>query len=64
MMRQTVAEAEKHVSDPYAVLNGDKTVLTFYYDNKKKARGGMSIGPFNYGDERWNGCSDHIESCF
>ena len=32
---------------PYAALNEDKTVLTFYYDNQKTARGGMSIGPFS-----------------
>ena len=32
--------------EPYAVLNEDSTVLTFYYDDQKDARGGMSVGPF------------------
>ena len=34
--------------EPYAVLNEDNTVLTFYYDTQKAARNGMSIGPFEY----------------
>ena len=34
--------------DPYAALSDGNTVLTFYYDNQKEARGGMSIGPFTY----------------
>ncbi len=33
--------------EPYAVLNEDNTVLTFYYDEKKAERAGMSIGPFD-----------------
>jgi surface protein len=28
------------------VLSDDNTVLTFYYDDKKKERGGMDVGPF------------------
>ena len=32
--------------EPYAVLTGD-TLLTFYYDDQKDARGGMSVGPFD-----------------
>ena len=32
--------------EPYAVLSHDNTVLTFYYDAQKAARGGMSVGPF------------------
>jgi len=35
-----------HAQEPYAVLNDDKTVLTFYYDKQKAKRGGMSVGPF------------------
>ncbi len=31
--------------EPYAVLSDDNTVLTFYYDNQKEARGGMNVGP-------------------
>lgn len=34
--------------DPYAALSDGNTVLTFYYDHQKEARGGMSIGPFTY----------------
>lgn len=37
-------------AEPYAVLSDNNTVLTFYYDNEKSARGGMSVGPFVYGD--------------
>ena len=33
---------------PYAVLSDNNTVLTFYYDDQKSARGGMDIGPFAY----------------
>ena len=32
--------------EPYAVLNNDNTTLTFYYDDLKATRGGMSVGPF------------------
>ena len=35
-------------SEPYAVLSDDNTVLTFYYDDQKESRGGMSVGPFSY----------------
>lgn len=31
--------------EPYAALTGD-SILTFYYDNKKEERNGMSVGPF------------------
>ena len=33
--------------EPYAVLSEENTVLTFYYDNQKEARNGMSVGPFD-----------------
>ena len=33
--------------EPYAVLSDNNTVLTFYYDGDKEARGGMSVGPFS-----------------
>ena len=40
------------VAEPYAVLDG--TTLTFYYDNQKSARNGMSVGPFSIpGDRQW-----------
>ena len=32
--------------EAYAVLSGDNTVLTFYYDNQKSKRNGMDVGPF------------------
>lgn len=34
--------------EPYAVLSENNTVLTFYYDDQKTARGGMDVGPFEY----------------
>ena len=33
-------------AEPYAVLSDNNTVLTFYYDDQKAARNGMSVGPF------------------
>ena len=40
-------EAQMAAEDePYAVLSDNNTVLTFYYDKQKSARGGMSVGPF------------------
>lgn len=32
--------------EPYAVLSEGNTVLTFYYDDHKADKGGMSVGPF------------------
>ena len=34
------------ILEPYAVLSQNNTVLTFYYDKQKTARGGMSVEPF------------------
>ena len=34
--------------EPYAVLNNDNTVLTFYYDKMQDSREGMNVGPFTY----------------
>ena len=31
-------------AEPYAVLSDNNTVLTFYYDDQKDARGGMGVG--------------------
>ncbi|MBQ2673763.1 MAG: BspA family leucine-rich repeat surface protein [Prevotella sp.] len=39
-------EAPSGNAEPYAVLSDNNTLLTFYYDNQKTARGGMSVGPF------------------
>ena len=48
--------AAERDAEPYAVLTGD-TLLTFFYDTDKDARGGMSVGPFtetyDSGRERW-----------
>lgn len=43
----TVSESPA-VVEPYAVLSDNNTVLTFYYDDQKTARGGLSVGPFEY----------------
>lgn len=41
--------------EPYAVLNDERTELTFYYDKKKEERNGLSVGPFNTAfDVSWN----------
>ena len=37
--------------EPYAVLSDNNTVLTFYYDDQKAARNGMSVGPFEVSRE-------------
>ena len=47
--------------EPYAALSDDNTVLTFYYDNLKEARNGMSVGPFNSSAERgWHEQRENI----
>ena len=43
------------VLEPYAVLSEENTKLTFYYDDKKTERNGMSVGPFEINSERWDG---------
>ena len=49
--------------EPYAVLSNNNTVLTFYYDNQKEARGGMSVGPFNNANDRgWDANKESITS--
>ena len=47
---QEVEEAMKGGGgeEPYAVLSENNTVLTFYYDDQKTARGGMDVGPFSW----------------
>jgi surface protein len=34
--------------EPYAVLSNNNTVLTFYYDEEKEARGGISLDKLNF----------------
>ena len=41
--------------EPYAVLSDNNTVLTFYYDDQKSARGGMDVGPFDSRVIQWDG---------
>ena len=49
----TATGAEPWVdAEPYAVLSENNTVLTFYYDNQKTARGGMDVGPFDTSDSQ------------
>ena len=41
--------------EPYAALSDNNKVLTFYYDDQKDARNGMSVGPFShYQEMEWN----------
>ena len=46
--------------EPYAVLSDNDTKLTFFYDDQKDARGGLSVGPFYVNDSgsiagrQWN----------
>ena len=48
---------------PYAVLSEDNTVLTFYYDDQKAARGGWGVGPFNGAGQRaWDGYKNNIQT--
>lgn len=47
-------------NEAYAVLSEDNTTLTFYYDEQKEARNGMSVGPFTYDSERWNNKAESI----
>ena len=47
-------------AEPYAVLSDNNTVLTFYYDDQKEARGGMSVGPFYWDTQSWVNQRDQI----
>ena len=42
-----VNEAPSASPEPYAVLSDNNTKLTFFYDDQKDLRGGMSVGPFD-----------------
>ena len=49
--------------EPYAVLSDDNTVLTFYYNDQKEARGGMDVGPFaDLSARGWYNQSESITS--
>ena len=56
----SLAVTKVWAQEPYAVLSDNNTVLTFYYDDQKDARGGMSVGPFEESSERWNGHAGDI----
>ncbi|MBO4800778.1 MAG: BspA family leucine-rich repeat surface protein [Bacteroidaceae bacterium] len=51
---------EVNEPEPYALFSENNTKLTFYYDNQKKARGGMSIGPF--GAAEYRGWHNNVSS--
>ena len=56
-----VQQLANAVSEPYAVLSDDNTVLTFYYDKKKEERNGMSVGPFaDWTFRGWNDAASTI----
>ena len=73
-LTETVRQAVEAIAEPYAVLSdngifvdpetGDEITaktLTFYYDNLKEARNGMSVGPFNSSAERgWHEQRENI----
>jgi surface protein len=48
--------------EPYAVLSDNNTVLTFYYDEKKAERNGMSVGPFAQDQSEARGWNDNSET--
>ena len=54
-------EIDDDENEPYAVLSDDNTVLTFYYDDQMKTRGGMKVGPFTSAAFRgWNAAAETI----
>ena len=60
MMPATVM-AQTDNNEPYAVLSENNKVLTFYYDDQKDARGGLSVGPFeSYDKITWGGQKGRI----
>jgi surface protein len=61
IMSDSVLELVNAVDEPYAVLSGNNTVLTFYYDKKKEERSGMGVGPFSHYSQRpWQTSADAI----
>lgn len=53
-LREEVENYGVAVVEPYAVLSDNNSVLTFYYDDQKANRRGMSVGPFTYdGQTSW-----------
>ena len=57
----TYKNAAPAIAEAYAVLSDSNSVLTFYYDDQKVARGGMSVGPFeSAGDRGWHSACGSI----
>ena len=54
LMAMLMVGTKMQAQEPYAVLSDDNTVLTFYYDDQKEARGGMSVGPFTKSPSWYN----------
>ena len=51
--------------EPYVVLSEENTKLTFYYDDQKESRGGLSVEPFkieNHNYFRWEGARGIIQT--
>lgn len=47
MVLAIILPTKSWAQEPYAVLSDNNTVLTFYYDDQKAARNGMSVEPHN-----------------
>ena len=58
----THKSAVENDPEPYAVLSNENTVLTFYYDGKKKNRHGLSVGPFTV-DFPLSGMQSWADAC-
>lgn len=62
----TITEVNQGDVEPYAVLSDNNTKLTFFYDDQKDVRGGMSVGPFYMNDSgtiegrQWNDAAGSI----
>lgn len=49
--------------EAYAVLSEENTKLTFYYDNQKESRGGLSVGPFEKSSQvSWRDAKKSIQT--
>ena len=55
-------KANTKIKEPYAVLNDDNTVLTFYYDNNKESQNGMSVKPFGVDKPGWYEQRENIKT--
>ena len=53
---------EDQNEEAYAALSNNNTVLTFYYDNQKQTRRGLSVGPFTV-DFPLSGMQSWADAC-